>query len=57
MGAKSILDTDILSEYLKGHDPVVVAHAARYAKEFKSESTGTRQLPRSRTELPDCLRG
>lgn len=34
MSTKSILDTDILSEYLKGHDPVVVAHAARYAKEF-----------------------
>jgi len=33
MFAKSILDTDILSEYLKGHDPVVVSNAARYAKE------------------------
>jgi predicted nucleic acid-binding protein len=30
---KSILDTDILSEYLKGHDPLVVGSAARYAKE------------------------
>ena len=30
---KSILDTDILSEYLKGHDSVVVGHAARYARE------------------------
>ena len=29
----SILDTDILSEYLKGHDPVVAAHAQRYASE------------------------
>jgi predicted nucleic acid-binding protein len=30
---KCILDTDILSEYLKGHDPNVIRHAARYAKE------------------------
>ncbi|HEY6350677.1 MAG TPA: PIN domain-containing protein [Candidatus Angelobacter sp.] len=30
---KSILDTDILSEFLKGHNPNVVTHAARYAKE------------------------
>ena len=30
---KSILDTDILSEYLKGHDPNVIRHASRYAKE------------------------
>lgn len=30
---KSILDTDILSEYLKGHDPNVIKHAGRYAKE------------------------
>ena len=30
---KCILDTDILSEYLKGHDPNVVKHAGRYAKE------------------------
>ena len=34
MLAPSILDTDILSEYLKGHDPVGVANAARYAREF-----------------------
>jgi predicted nucleic acid-binding protein len=34
MAVKSILDTDILSEYLKGHDRVVVGHAERYAKEF-----------------------
>jgi len=33
MLAKSILDTDILSEYLKGYDTVVVASAARYATE------------------------
>ena len=31
---KSILDTDILSEYLKGHDTTVAGHAARYANEF-----------------------
>jgi predicted nucleic acid-binding protein len=31
--AKSILDTDILSEYLKGHDATVISHARRYAKE------------------------
>ncbi len=30
---KCILDTDILSEYLKGHDPVVIRHAADYAKQ------------------------
>lgn len=30
---KSILDTDILSEYLKGHHSNVIIHAARYAKE------------------------
>jgi tRNA(fMet)-specific endonuclease VapC len=30
---KCILDTDILSEYLKGHDPAVIRHAADYAKE------------------------
>ncbi|MFZ0313837.1 MAG: PIN domain-containing protein [Candidatus Korobacteraceae bacterium] len=30
---RSILDTDILSEYLKGHDPNVITHAARYAEE------------------------
>jgi predicted nucleic acid-binding protein len=32
---KSILDTDILSEYLKGHDTTVAGHAARYAHEFE----------------------
>jgi predicted nucleic acid-binding protein len=31
--AKVILDTDILSEYLKGHNSIVVTHAARYAQE------------------------
>jgi predicted nucleic acid-binding protein len=31
--AKVLLDTDILSEYLKGHDSTVTGHAARYAKE------------------------
>lgn len=35
MIAKSILDTDILSEYLKGHNSVVVGHAARYAQEHR----------------------
>ncbi|HET6843885.1 MAG TPA: PIN domain-containing protein [Candidatus Angelobacter sp.] len=30
---KSILDTDILSEYLKGHNPNVVNRASRYAQE------------------------
>jgi len=33
MIARSILDTDILSEYLKGHDPAVAGQAARYAAE------------------------
>jgi hypothetical protein len=30
---KSILDPDILSEYLKGRDRTVISHAGRYAKE------------------------
>lgn len=30
--AKAILDTDILSEYLKAHDQIVTGHAARYAQ-------------------------
>jgi len=30
---KALLDTDILSEYLKGHNPSVANHAARYAEE------------------------
>ncbi len=30
---KCILDTDILSEYLKGHNPNVVLRALQYAKE------------------------
>jgi len=34
--AKSILDTDILSEYLKGHNETVAAHTERYAKEHGS---------------------
>ena len=33
MSGRSVLDTDILSEYLKGHNPIVAGHAARYAKE------------------------
>ena len=33
MGAKVILDTDILSEYLKGHNARVAGRAAAYAKE------------------------
>jgi predicted nucleic acid-binding protein len=31
---KSILDTDILSEYLKGIDPTVARHADRYAQQY-----------------------
>jgi predicted nucleic acid-binding protein len=31
---KSILDTDILSEYLKGFNSTVTAHAARYAAQY-----------------------
>ena len=31
--AKALLDTDILSEYLKGHNSTVINHAARYAQE------------------------
>jgi predicted nucleic acid-binding protein len=36
--AKSILDTDILSEYLKGHNPIVAERAARYAEEHHTFS-------------------
>jgi tRNA(fMet)-specific endonuclease VapC len=32
---KCLLDTDILSEYLKGHHPRVAAHARRYAQQFE----------------------
>jgi tRNA(fMet)-specific endonuclease VapC len=32
MRAKVLLDTDILSEYLKGHDKVVARHAAEYGR-------------------------
>jgi predicted nucleic acid-binding protein len=30
---KALLDTDILSEYLKGHHPIMIARAADYARE------------------------
>jgi len=30
-----LLDTDILSEYLKGHDPTVAKHAERYAQQYE----------------------
>jgi predicted nucleic acid-binding protein len=30
---KRILDTDILSEYLKGHNSVVIGHAAQYTRD------------------------
>jgi predicted nucleic acid-binding protein len=33
---KVLLDTDILSEYLKGHDIVVARHAATYARNHQS---------------------
>src|SRR5258707_167776 len=33
MKARAVLDTDILSEYLKGHDSTVAGHAALYAQE------------------------
>src|ERR1017187_8017543 len=32
---KVLLDTDILSEYLKGHDQTVANHAARYAQQYR----------------------
>jgi predicted nucleic acid-binding protein len=32
---KCILDTDILSEYLKGHNSVVIGRAAQYAREHR----------------------
>jgi tRNA(fMet)-specific endonuclease VapC len=31
---KSLLDTDILSEYLKGHNEIVTSHAAQYAQQY-----------------------
>ena len=31
--SKVLLDTDILSEYLKGHDNVVARHAAEYTRQ------------------------
>jgi len=31
---KALLDTDILSEYLKGHDQTVANNAARYARQY-----------------------
>ena len=30
---KVLLDTDILSEYLKGHDPILIRHASEYARQ------------------------
>ncbi|MGA3328803.1 MAG: hypothetical protein ABSF45_30505 [Terriglobia bacterium] len=33
MTVKAILDTDILSEYLKGHNVTVAGRAAEYAKD------------------------
>jgi predicted nucleic acid-binding protein len=35
MTAKAILDTDILSEYLKGHNAAVAGRAAAYAKDHR----------------------
>jgi len=32
--SKALLDTDILSEYLKGHDRIVVRRAADYAQQY-----------------------
>lgn len=32
---KCILDTDILSEYFKGHNSVVIGRAAQYANEHR----------------------
>jgi predicted nucleic acid-binding protein len=32
---KSLLDTDILSEYLKGHNQIVAGHAAQYAEQYR----------------------
>jgi hypothetical protein len=33
MTGKAILDTDILSEYLKGHNAAVAGRAASYARD------------------------
>jgi hypothetical protein len=35
---KCTLDTDILPEYLKGYDSVVIGHAAQYAHERRAFS-------------------
>ena len=32
--SKVLLDTDILSEYFKGHDKIVARHAAEYARQY-----------------------
>ncbi|HWD98351.1 MAG TPA: hypothetical protein VG345_04925, partial [Bryobacteraceae bacterium] len=32
--SKALPDTDILSEYLKGHDRVVIRRAADYARQY-----------------------
>ena len=51
---KVLLDTDILSEYLKGHDKVVARHAADYviipprATAVPSSATDTASSPRDR---------
>lgn len=31
---KPLLDTDLLSEYLKGYDEIVTSHAAQYARQY-----------------------
>jgi predicted nucleic acid-binding protein len=66
MVVKSILDTDILSEYLKGLNPTVARHAARYAQQHQITpinedylAAGTiRAIARKQgiaLELPECL--
>ena len=43
MVVEAILDTDILSEYLKGHNATVAGRAAAYAKDHASSPS--RALP------------
>jgi predicted nucleic acid-binding protein len=50
---KSLLDTDILSEYLKGHDRTVTRRAADYLRAASIKAAVRKQG--SIVELPDCL--
>jgi predicted nucleic acid-binding protein len=51
--SKSLLDTDTLSEYLKGRDRIVTRHAADYLQAATIKAAARKQG--SIVELPDCL--